>query len=187
MRDTLGSYAPSFYGSRQEGSIEYSSKSSQSNANSRLSLSTTPWGKHNAMPPSEMPSSVAKLNVNMSLRSTLELELQVTQLDSADMEYLKAKGAFDLPPRSLQEDLVKVFFADIHPTAPVINRAEFLSSFYGNGQPSRLLLFALFTSASRACRNPALLDNRGTNQGSAQRFYKATRVSKPRGSAKSRS
>lgn len=116
----------------------------------------------------------------MASRSTIDLEHQVVRLDSADMEYLKAKGAFDLPPRALQEDLVEAFFADVHPTAPVINKAEFLSEFYGKGSPSRLLLFAMFTSGSRACRNPALLDSKGTNQGSAQQFYKATKVSRCR-------
>jgi hypothetical protein len=116
------------------------------------------------------------VDVDMASRSTLALEHQVTQTDSADMEYLRAKGAFDLPPRALQEDLINAFFDDVHPTAPVIDKAAFLAAFHENRQPSRLLLFAIFTSGSRACRNPALLDRDGTRQGSAQRFYRATKV-----------
>lgn len=112
----------------------------------------------------------------MATRSTVNLEEQFKKLDFADMEYLGAKGAFNLPPQKVQEELVDSFFTDIHPTVAVINRAEFLSQFYGEKSPSRLLLFAIFTSASRACRNPWLLDNKGTNQESAQHFYKATKV-----------
>ncbi len=167
VKDTLGSYAPSFQKQQQRNPMN------EHQGGSGLD-SHTSWdgqGRHG--------SAVRPIGVNMSLRSTLDLEKQLTQLDSADMEYLKAKGVFDLPPRRLQEDLVEVFFSEVHPTAPVINRTEFLSTFYGDGHPSRLLLFAIFTSASRACRNPALLDNQGTNQGSALRFYKATRVSIP--------
>lgn len=167
VKDTLGSYAPSFQKQQQRNPMN------EHQGGSGLD-SHTSWGGQG-----HHGSAVRPIDVNMYIRSTLDLEKQVTQLDSADMEYLKAKGVFDLPPRKLQEDLVEVFFSDVHPTAPVINRAEFLSSFYSHGQPSRLLLFAIFTSASRACRNPALLDKRGTNQGSALRFYKATRVSMP--------
>lgn len=167
VKDTLGSYAPSFQKQQQRNPMNGHQGGSGLDSH-------TSWdgqGYHG--------SAVRPIDVNMSIRSTLDLEKQVTELDWADMEYLKAKGVFDLPPRKLQEDLVEAFFSDVHPTAPVINRAEFLSTFYSNGHPSRLLLFAIFTTASRACRNPALLDKRGTNQGSAQRFYKATRVSMP--------
>lgn len=168
VEDTLGSYAPSFQNGRQT---------------QRLPLAKQHTDGIHVSCPTESSSArsggaghLYPLEVNMASRSTIDLEHQVVRLDSADMDYLKAKGAFDLPPRTLQEDLVEAFFADVHPTAPVINKAEFLSEFYGKGSPSRLLLFAMFTSGSRACRNPALLDSKGTNQGSAQQFYKATKV-----------
>jgi hypothetical protein len=64
----------------------------------------------------------------------------------------------------------------VHPTSPVINRTEFLAAFNGHKPPSRLLVFAIFTAGSRACRNPALLDHRGTNHTSGNRFYKVTKV-----------
>lgn len=114
--------------------------------------------------------------VDMTTRPTLDLERQVASLDSADMEYLRAKGAFDLPRRELQQELIEAHFAEVHPTAPVLDRARFLSDFYGHRMPSRLLLFAVFTSGARACRNPELLDQKGTNHATAQRFYKATKV-----------
>ncbi|KAL2209404.1 hypothetical protein CC79DRAFT_1367587 [Sarocladium strictum] len=112
----------------------------------------------------------------METRSTINLEMQFIKLDFADMEYLEAKGAFVLPPRYVQEDLINSFFADIHPTVPVINRTEFMRQFHSEKSPSRLLLFSIFTSGSRACRNPWLLDSKGTNQEKAQQFYKATKA-----------
>ena len=169
VEDTLGSYAPSF---RNSHGISEDRQATDS--------IPEPWQAEHPFRRSGGSSHIVPLEVNMASRSTIDLEHQVVRLDSADMEYLKAKGAFDLPPRALQEDLVEAFFADVHPTAPVINKAEFLSEFYGKGSPSRLLLFAMFTSGSRACRNPALLDSKGTNQGSAQQFYKATKVSRCR-------
>ncbi|KAH6670253.1 fungal-specific transcription factor domain-containing protein [Plectosphaerella plurivora] len=160
VEDTLGSYAPSFGHSHHR----YNHPSEPT--------STSIFGS--ASGPAAAP--LRPVDVDMASRSTLALEHQVTQTDSADMEYLRAKGAFDLPPRPVQEDLVTAFFEDVHPTAPVIDKAAFLSAFHENRQPSRLLLFAIFTSGSRACRNPALLDRDGTRQGSAQRFYRATKA-----------
>ncbi|KAF5010125.1 hypothetical protein FDECE_3711 [Fusarium decemcellulare] len=164
VEDSLGSYAPSF--AQQQHHNQAPNNSDQT---------TSLWQSH-GLPHREPSGHPHPLQVNMSSRSTLDLEHQVAKLDSADMEYLKGKGAFDLPSRKLQEDLVEAYFLDVHPTAPVINRHEFLSAFHGGGNPSRLLLFAIFTSGSRACRNPALLDSKGTNQGSAQRFYRATKA-----------
>lgn len=169
VEDTLGCYAPSFRDSQRPP------RASTDQRHPTTKLPST-WQGSGYQQMREGTEHQYPLEVNMASRSTIDIEHQVVRVDSADMEYLKAKGAFDLPPRHLQEDLVEAFFADVHPTAPVINKSEFLSEFYGKGSPSRLLLFAMFTSGSRACRNPALLDNKGTNQGSAQRFYRATKV-----------
>ncbi|KAH7072088.1 fungal-specific transcription factor domain-containing protein [Paraphoma chrysanthemicola] len=112
----------------------------------------------------------------MRTRPTLDLELQFASLDAADMDYLKAKGAFDLPPRHLQEDLVEAYFREVNPAAPILNRTQFLRDCQAERITSRLLLFAVFTAAAKACRNPLLLDNKGTNHESARRFYKATKA-----------
>lgn len=155
VEDNLGSFAPSFRGPQDDTGP----------------LHTNASESHNGM-----SASRRRWDVDMSSRSTLDLELQIANVDSSDMEYLRAKGAFDLPPRKIQEDLVEAYFAEVHPTAPVINKTDFLAKFYSHQVPNRLLLFAIFTSGSRASRNPALLDHRGTNHTMAQRFYKATKV-----------
>lgn len=117
-----------------------------------------------------------RVEVEMGTRATLDWEREVTDLDAADVDYLRAKGAFDLPPADLQADLIDAFFSDVHPTSPVVNRWAFLADFRAGRRQSRLLLFAIFTAAARACRNPALLDARGTNHASAWRFYRATKA-----------
>lgn len=159
IEDTLGTYAPQF----KHGDI----------------LATEFGQGHrdgNGVTVQAHYTPIRHLEVEMSTRPTLDLEDEVSSLDAADLELLKAKGAFDFPSRHLQEELINAHFTEVHPTAPVINKTEFLSDFHNHRMPSRLLLFAVFTSGSRACRNPALLDHKGTNHMSAQRFYKAAKV-----------
>ena len=160
IEDTLGSYAPAF--------------------KHHDNISSTDFGQEhhdgNELAGPSQYSPVRQLQVEMATRPTLDIEDEVSSLDAADLELLKAKGAFDLPPRDLQEELINAHFTEVHPTAPVINKTEFLSDFHNHRMPSRLLLFAVFTSGSRACRNAALLDHKGTNHMSAQRFYKAAKV-----------
>lgn len=116
------------------------------------------------------------LKVDTTSGSPVDLEEQIKPLDEGDLQYLRKKGAFDLPVPHLQEELINAFFAEVHPTVPVINRIKFLDAFYNQRMESRLLLFAVFTAGARACRNPALLDSKGTNHSAAQRFYRATKA-----------
>ncbi|KAK7416594.1 hypothetical protein QQX98_005065 [Neonectria punicea] len=157
VEDNLGSLAPSFRPNGGGGS-----RSTQAHLAHLQYLSPS--------------SPVQQVDVDMTARATLDWEQQMERLDSADMDYLKAKGAFDLPPRHVQQELIDAYFFEVHPTAPVINRREFLSEFQEGRTQRRLLLFAIFTSGARACRNPALLDDQGTNHTSARRFYKATKA-----------
>ncbi|KAK7427362.1 hypothetical protein QQZ08_006131 [Neonectria magnoliae] len=157
VEDNLGSLAPSFRPNEDGGS-----HSTQAHLARLQYLSPA--------------SPVQQVDVDMTARATLDWEEQMEKLDSADMDYLRAKGAFDLPPRHVQQELIDAYFFEVHPTAPVINRREFLSEFHEGRTQSRLLLFAIFTSGTRACRNPALLDDQGTNHTSARRFYKATKA-----------
>lgn len=165
VKDNLGLYAPSF----------------NTQADNPVRLAPYAGDGNGLLGPADMldVGPIPRLAVDMTTRPTLDLERQVASLDAADMEYLRAKGAFDLPRRELQKELIEAHFAEVHPTAPVLNRQKFLSDFYSHRMPSRLLLFAVFTSGSRACRNPELLDQNGTNHSTAQRFYKATKVCSP--------
>lgn len=48
-------------------------------------------------------------------------------LSHEDTHYLKTKGAFDLPPKSLLDDLVVNYFRTFHPFFPVVDKNAFLS------------------------------------------------------------
>ncbi len=76
-----------------------------------------------------------------------------------DLQFLKHKGAFDLPPRRILDECVSVYFHVFHAFFPVIDRADFLESYRkcdqetlkdGKG-PSMLLLQALVFTASAVC------------------------------------
>ncbi|RFU26064.1 hypothetical protein B7463_g10281, partial [Scytalidium lignicola] len=129
-----------------------------------------------ALPQDQSGEFPARLDVDLGSRSTIDIERQFINLDSEDMDYLRAKGAFDLPPRQLQEDMVYAFFEHVSPVMPVINRTAFLREFQANEISSRLLLFAIFTAGCKACQNPLLMDQYGTKLGSGHRFYKITKA-----------
>ncbi|KAH7064054.1 fungal-specific transcription factor domain-containing protein [Paraphoma chrysanthemicola] len=50
-------------------------------------------------------------------------------LDQHDLEYLQAKGVFNLPPREVCLEMFKVYFRHAYPYAPIIDRGEFLAQF----------------------------------------------------------
>lgn len=72
IEDNLGSYAPSFQGRNSGRSSDH--------------------GSHSVFELHDLADPIRRLEVEMGTRTTLDLELQVTNLDSADMEYLKSKG-----------------------------------------------------------------------------------------------
>lgn len=72
IEDNLGSYAPSFRGDRSNRSSDH--------------------GSHSIFDLHDLADPIRSLEVEMGTRSTLDIEEQVTNLDSADMEYLRSKG-----------------------------------------------------------------------------------------------
>ncbi|KAH8897372.1 hypothetical protein GQ53DRAFT_838002 [Thozetella sp. PMI_491] len=78
-------------------------------------------------------------------------------LHADDMQFLKRKGALNLPPKAILDECISVYFRVFHPFFPVIDRPAFLSQYHqkdveaieaGRG-PSLLLMQAIvFTSIS---------------------------------------
>lgn len=77
-----------------------------------------------------------------------------------DIEFLKQKGALDLPERYIMDGFVSNYFRLIHPFFPIIDKAAFLSSYakfgaeekHTSSGPSLLLLQAvLFSASSVSC------------------------------------
>lgn len=66
------------------------------------------------------------------------------------LQYLKAMECFRLPSPARCAELLEIFFSYVHPMVPIIDRGDFLSSYYGGDKaPSLVLLQAVFLSASR--------------------------------------
>lgn len=181
VADNLGSYAPTFIGKPTQSTIQPGDGSSSSS-----------WTfLHSTLPDTSSPRLQGE--VSMESRSTTELEKHLANLPPDDLRYLKDKGkgpllsilpadngfagAFELPPRKLQEDLIDSYFTWINPTLPVIDRTWFLNEFQNNRVPSLLILFAMFTAACKVCSNVALMDKWGTNLESGRHFYTITKVS----------
>lgn len=76
-----------------------------------------------------------------------------------DLRFLQQKGALDLPPRDLMDELVGDYFRLFHPFFPVVDRPRFLSRYSqcdeddilsGRGRSLLLLQAIIFTAISAA-------------------------------------
>lgn len=102
---------------------------------------------------------------------------RMTELDNEDLEVLKFRGAFLLPPRDLCDDLIESFFEKIHPTMPILNRSQFMRSYNNpSNPPSLLLLQSMLLAGSRVCKSPALLDSDQSVDLASLTFYKRAKA-----------
>jgi hypothetical protein len=70
----------------------------------------------------------------------------VDKLLPEHVAYLRANGAFSLPPLHIQKALIRAYFHHVYPAAPILDTARFLSDFE-QGTVSLLLLWAIFMAA----------------------------------------
>lgn len=102
---------------------------------------------------------------------------RLNELDNEELEILKFRGAFLLPPRDLCDDLIEAFFEKIYPTMPILNRSKFMRSYNSaSNPPSLLLLQSMLLAGSRVCRNPALLDSDQSTDLASLTFYKRAKA-----------
>lgn len=102
---------------------------------------------------------------------------RLTELDQIEIEILRERGAFILPPRPLRDELVEAFFEWVAPVVPVINRGRFMQRYRDNiNPPSLLLLQAILLAGSRVCTNPQLMDAHGSASPAAMTFYKRAKA-----------
>ncbi|KAL6922904.1 hypothetical protein FSST1_000178 [Fusarium sambucinum] len=64
-----------------------------------------------------------------------------------EVEYLRFKGCFSLPPQSLREALLRAYFHHSHPFEPVLDPQDFFNN-YSKGNVSLLLLWNIFMCAA---------------------------------------
>ncbi|EGW33256.1 uncharacterized protein SPAPADRAFT_136216 [Spathaspora passalidarum NRRL Y-27907] len=104
-------------------------------------------------------------------------EVNENSLDSVELEILKLRGAFLLPPRELALDLIEAYFEHVHPLMPVINRTMFMKKFNDpNDSPSLMLLHAVLLCGCRVSKNPLLLDSSGSNSLAALTFFRRAKA-----------
>lgn len=104
--------------------------------------------------------------------------VKLSILDADELEALKNRGAFLLPPRDVCDDLIETYFTKIAPQIPVINRTEFIQHYNNvNDPPPLLLLQVIFLAASRVSKNPALVDREtGSTNNASMTFWKRAKA-----------
>lgn len=86
-----------------------------------------------------------------------------------DIQILRLQGAFELPPRSVQDGLINTFMQRCSPWMPIIERSWLEAS--GSQKPSMLLLQSIFVAASRVTSAPAVTAYASTHQ-----FYRRAKA-----------
>ncbi|KAJ0333745.1 hypothetical protein COL922a_010571 [Colletotrichum nupharicola] len=71
----------------------------------------------------------------------------IKALAPEDVNYLRSKGAFTLPPARVREAMVRCYFHYVHPFAPILDANEFITE-YEKGRKSLLLLWSMFIAAA---------------------------------------
>lgn len=96
-----------------------------------------------------------------------------SHLDSFEIEILDRRRAFHLPPKSMCDELVDIFFIWTAPVLPVVNKHAFTRKYNDpNDPPSILLLQAIFMTASRFYTGDAL----DSSELRPRSFYKKTKA-----------
>ncbi|KAF6798183.1 C6 transcription factor [Colletotrichum sojae] len=88
----------------------------------------------------------------------------IKALAPEDVNYLRMKGAFTLPPARIRDELLRCYFHYVHPFAPILDASEFITE-YEKGRRSLLLLWSMFIAAASFIDDSLLTDD----------FYKSRR------------
>ncbi|KAF5246482.1 hypothetical protein FANTH_6854 [Fusarium anthophilum] len=79
-------------------------------------------------------------------------------LQPEEIEFLRWRGCFTLPPQPLQDALIKAYFHHCHSFEPVLDPQEFFNA-YSKGQLSLLLLWSIFMCAATFVEDSLFLMN----------------------------
>ncbi|KAJ4003127.1 hypothetical protein NW766_012445 [Fusarium irregulare] len=82
-------------------------------------------------------------------------------LHTDDVNYLEAQGCFKVPESTFLDDLVLGYFRYAHPILPVINEAEFWSTYESGGKASRIPVILLSAMLFVACKVSLATDHVG--------------------------
>ncbi|KIM92971.1 hypothetical protein OIDMADRAFT_67974, partial [Oidiodendron maius Zn] len=94
-----------------------------------------------------------------------------TELGREEINYLRQKGAFVLPAKSVTNKLVGIYFEWVAPIVPVINKTQFMRQYADEtNPPSILLLQAILMAGSNVYADTQFMDN-GLTKPTAPTFY----------------
>ncbi|KAJ9614358.1 hypothetical protein H2200_002494 [Cladophialophora chaetospira] len=109
--------------------------------------------------------------VRISLRDSARAEQgQAEDVEIANMDFLRRRGAFDLPTQAICEKLLQLYFEHVHPYIPVLDRMKFLKGF-ADGTYSTFLLQCILTSVMPYVPYDLLSMMELPSRSSAQRFF----------------
>jgi hypothetical protein len=101
------------------------------------------------------PDSAAQIGAH-TLRDPLHkirgrARARLDDLEKVEIEALELLDVFQLPPKSLCDELVQLYFDWVAPLIPLINRAQFMEQYNSTeNPPSLLLLQAILLAGSKA-------------------------------------
>jgi hypothetical protein len=123
--------------------------------------SFTSHGGSNTLPPIEDKDPESAFPVSPRDQDIAQGGYQ-QKLGDDDVQFLKHKGAFDLPRKQALDEFVSNYFQIFHPFFPIVGKYKFLDSYYQSDfdsilhrrrGPSLLLLQAILFTASAVCHN----------------------------------
>ncbi|QKX56197.1 uncharacterized protein TRUGW13939_03297 [Talaromyces rugulosus] len=101
-------------------------------------------------------------------------------LSNPEYDILSNQGAFVLPLQWLCHILLEAYFAYIAPTVPILNRGEFMQSFFSSHSEQRtfshLLVNAVLLAGCRVCSHPCIRDGDGSTQRLSSLFYQRAKA-----------
>ncbi|KAF2801411.1 uncharacterized protein BDZ99DRAFT_220393 [Mytilinidion resinicola] len=76
-------------------------------------------------------------------------------LDPEDIDYLRAKGVFSLPPSDVCDELLRCYFHHIHPILPILDADRLLNAYVDGGvqKLNLLLMWSIFSVAVNYTRD----------------------------------
>lgn len=101
----------------------------------------------------------------------------VQSLDEQELDYLRQRGSFLLPPRQLCDQMINDYFAWVHPIVPCVDQTQFRRQYSENASSiSVLLLQAVLLAGSKVCASPDLQDANGTTFSASSVFYRRAKA-----------
>lgn len=99
------------------------------------------------------------------------------EINQKRIDILHQVDAFELPPKSLRDELVDLFFKWVAPIIPVINKTQFMRRYHNiKNPPSLLLQQAVLLAGSKVCTNSQLIDANHPTAPRGLAFYKRAKA-----------